>query len=431
LTSGSSTTSGCLWLAAALLIGVVYSEARAQESFTPEQYGQDFEYLWSQLRDNYAYFERKETDWNRVREIYRAKAAEAGDRREFITLLEMVLDELYDPHTHLKVNTGRSTRLIPTGLDLWAEWKDGRAVVTQLRQGFSAEQAGLRVGMEITSVGGVPVEKAINSRLGVSLKVVNEAARSWALRALLAGTRDVRRVIEARDANGVKTVFQLDLPAHTTVDKQGAVPKVEWKMLKDGIGYIKINDLGSDETVTEFDAALEQFKTSRGLIIDLRATQGGGNTSVAEPIMGRFIERRMPYQRGVPMRGASWTREVSPRGDWRYSAPLVLLVGRWTASMGEGIAIGLDAMKRATIVGTRMAGLNGAVFDLQLPNTRIKLNYAAEKLFHLNGTPREDFVPPVLVKLTGRETADPILDAGIQTLRRLLRRPGRSSGRAA
>jgi carboxyl-terminal processing protease len=43
----------------------------------------------------------------------------------------------------------------------------------------------------------------------------------------------------------------------------------------------------------------------------------------------------------------------------------VVLVGRWTASMGEGMAIGLDAMKRATIVGTRMAGLNGAVFDLQ------------------------------------------------------------------
>jgi hypothetical protein len=27
-----------------------------------------------------------------------------------------------------------------------------------------------------------------------------------------------------------------------------------------------------------------------------------------------------------------------------------------------------------------MAGLNDAVFDLQLPNTKISLNYAAEKL---------------------------------------------------
>jgi carboxyl-terminal processing protease len=133
-----------------------------------------------------------------------------------------------------------------------------------------------------------------------------------------------------------------------------------------------------------------------------------------------MIGRRMAYQKGAPVRGEGWTREVSPRGGWTYKAPLVVLVGRWTASMGEGMAIGLDGMGRATVVGTRMAGLNGAVFDLQLPNTGIKLNYAAEKLFHVNGTPREDFVPPVLVNLTGKERGDPILEAGIRTLKRLL-----------
>jgi carboxyl-terminal processing protease len=239
---------------------------------------------------------------------------------------------------------------------------------------------------------------------------------------LLAGTRDTKRVIEAKNVNGVKTIFQLDLPVHTTVDNYQIEQKVEWKILKDGMGYIKINDLGSDDTVSEFDAALEQVRRTRGLIIDLRATQSGGNTSVAEPIMGRLIERRMPYQKGTPIRGASWTREVSPTGGWTYKAPLVVLVGRWTASMGEGIAIGLDAMKRATIVGTRMAGLNGAVFDLELPNTKIKFNYAAEKLFHTNGTPREDFVPPVSVKLTGKETEDLILEVGIRTLNKLLKR---------
>ena len=90
--------------------------------------------------------------------------------------------------------------------------------------------------------------------------------------------------------------------------------------------------------------------------------------------------------------------------------------------MGEGMAIGLDGLGRGTVVGTRMAGLNGAVFDLQLPNTGIRLNYAAEKLFHLDGTPREDFVPPVAVKLSGKRTDDVILAEGVRTLRRLLKR---------
>lgn len=409
----------CVSLVALLVNSHAYSEAHSQETVTTPQFTEDFDYLWSQLRDNYAYFDRKETDWNRVNEVYRRRVAEVRTKTEFITLLERVLDELYDPHTHLRVNTNRSTRLVPTGLDVWAEWENGKAAITQLRKGFSAEQAGLKVGMEIVSINGLPVATAVSNRLGVSLKRVSDAAGSWALRALLAGTRDVRRVIDVKTVNGVKT-FQLDLPAHTTVDNYQGDQKIEWKILKEGFGYIKISDLGSDDTVPEFDAALERAKTTHGLIIDLRSTQSGGNTSVAEPIMGRLIGRRMPYQKGTPMHGESWIREVAPRGVWTYKGPIVVLVGRWTASMGEGIAIGLDGMRRGAVVGTRMAGLNGAVFDLELPNTKIKLNYAAEKLFHMNGTAREDFVPPVEVRLSDKRTDDVILEEGIRTLRGLL-----------
>jgi carboxyl-terminal processing protease len=413
--------TACL-LSAILLLIPVSSIAYPQAA--GEKFEQDFDYLWLHLKENYAYFGEKGTDWERVREMYRLKVAGAKTRGEFITLLERVLDELYDPHTHLKINTIRSTRLIPTGLDVWAEWQNGKAIITQVREGFSAEQAGLRVGMEITAINGIPVEEAINGRLGVSLRSVSDAARGWALRALLAGTRDTMRVIEARSGDGGKATFDLDLPEHTVVDRYNVRQKVSWRNLEGGIGYIRINNLGSDATVAEFDTALEQLKKTCGLIIDLRATASGGNTSVAEPIMGRLIDRRLPYQKGAPVRGRKWTREVSPRGDWTYGAPVVVLVGRWTASMGEGIAIGLDGMLRATVVGTRMAGLNGAVFDLRLPHTGIELSYAAEKLFHVNGTPREHFVPPVYVALAGERAGDPVLEAGINALK------GRSARRS-
>ncbi len=411
-------------LVAIVLIGPACSGKHPPENFTPQQLTDDFDYLWSQLRDNYAYFDQKETDWAKVRETYRMQVAEIKDQRAFIRLLETVLDELYDPHTHLKVNTSRSTRLVPTGLDVWAEWQGGQAIITQLREGFSAEQAGLRVGMEITSINSVPVEKAVNDRLGVSLKSVNDAARGWALRALLAGTHDTKRIIETRNPDGAATTFQLDLPDHRTVDNYQVEQKVQWQIQQGGTGYIRIDDLGSDTTVAEFDAALERLKGTTGLILDLRAIPSGGDTSVAEPIMGRLIEHRMAYQKGTPAHGASWTRSVSPKGPWTYKAPIVVLVGRWTGSMGEGVAIGLDGMGRATVVGTRMAGLNGAVFDLELPNTEIRLNYAAERLFHVNGAPREDFIPPVLVSLTDKSFGDPILEAGIRTLKEIVTSAG-------
>jgi carboxyl-terminal processing protease len=395
----------------------------AQQSFSREQFTSDFDHMWSTLRDNYAYFDKKETDWNKVRDLYRPMLADVKSRSDFITLLERVLDELYDNHTSLNTNLKTSPRLVPTGLDLWAEWRNGRAVITQLRSGFSAEQAGLKVGMEIISINGLPVEEAVARRLPKSLKATNLKARNWALRAVLAGTHDRPRTIAAKSRNRVVAVYRLDLPTQTTVDNYRYVPKVEWKMLPRQIAYIKINDLIASEMVSQFDSALSGLRASRGLILDLRDIPRGGNTDVAEPMMGRLIDRRMAYQQVEPLHEPKYIKEVSPRGDWTYQAPIVVLVNRWTASMGEGIAIGLDGMKRATIVGTRMAGLNGGIFNLELPQTKIGVAYAGERLNHINGTPRENFVPPVLINLMDRRLSrfnDPIFEVGFKTLNELI-----------
>ena len=396
----------------------------AQQSFSPEQFASDFDYMWSTLRDTYAYFDKKETDWNKVRELYRPMLADVKSRSDFVTLLEKVLDELYDNHTSLNTNLKTSSRLVPTGLDVWTEWRNGRAVITQLRKGFSAEQAGLRVGMEIVSINGEPVERASAQRLPKSLKAISVEARNWALRAVFAGTHDQPRIIVAKNQRGAAAAYRLDLPTHMTGDNYHYIPKVEWKMLPRGIGYIKINDLISTEIVLQFDTALSRVKASRGLILDIRDIPRGGNTDVAEPIMGRLIDHRMGYQEVVPLHEPKYIREVSPKGNWSYKAPIVVLVDRWTASMGEGIAIGLDGMKRATIVGTRMAGLNGGIFNHELPKTKIGVSYPGERLNQINGTPRENFVPPVLVDFMDRRWRrfnDPVLAAGYSTLVRVIR----------
>src|SRR5947209_19617 len=380
--------------------------------------------MWSGLRDNYTYFDKKETDWNKTRDLYRPNLAEVKSRSDFVTLLERVLDELYDNHTSLNTNLKTSPRLVPTGLDLWAEWIKGRAIITQLRSGFSAEQAGLKAGMEIISINGLPIKEAVALRLPKSLKVINDDARNWALRAVLAGRHDQPRTVEAKNQNGVAAVYKLDLPTQTTVDNYRYTPRVEWRMLPQQIGYIKINDLISAEIVPQFDSALNGVRASRGLVLDLRDIPRGGSTDVAEPILGRLIERRMGYQQVVPLHRMPYMKEVAPRGDWTYKAPIVVLVNRWTASMGEGMAIGLDGMKRATIVGTRMAGLNGGIFNLELPHTKLGVSYAGEKLNHINGTPRENFVPPVMVNLLDRRLSrfdDPIFEVGYRKLFELIK----------
>ena len=62
------------------------------------------------------------------------------------------------------------------------------------------------------------------------------------------------------------------------------------------------------------------------------------------------------------------------------------------------MAIGFDAMNRAKIVGTKMAGLLGEIYTFEMPETKIPFSFPCVQLQHINGQPREDFVPIVLVK---------------------------------
>lgn len=65
--------------------------------------------------------------------------------------------------------------------------------------------------------------------------------------------------------------------------------------------------------------------------------------------------------------------------------------------MGEGTAIGLRAAAGATIVGTPMAGLRGAIESFDVPCFGISLRIPVERLYEVNGTPRELAKPDVLV----------------------------------
>ena len=70
-------------------------------------------------------------------------------------------------------------------------------------------------------------------------------------------------------------------------------------------------------------------------------------------------------------------------------------------------------------------------FNLQLPQTKIAVSYAGERLNHINGTPRENFVPRVLVNLLDRRLSrfnDPILKIGYKTLNKLINAHPNKSG---
>ncbi len=181
-----------------------------------------------------------------------------------------------------------------------------------------------------------------------------------------------------------------------------------------------------------FDSAHDDLSETDGLILDLRRV-GGGNTRIVEGIIGRLIDGERVYQRTVPRNGDPFLSRVKPRGEWQYKRPVVILVNRWTGSAGEGLAISLDAIERATVVGTKMAGLEGSVYTMRMPHTGIGFQCTKQKIFNgtlkgdsasreFVGSSRSEYIPSVLIDPVSEvwsESEDQILKKGIEVLRNL------------
>ena len=259
----------------------------------------DFLKFWTDVKDNYAYFHKKQTDWNKVKTVYLPQAKNAKNRDELITVLENALEELYDDHFSLNTNLKSSTRLVPTGLDIWAEWINDKPIITEVRKGFSAEKAGVKNGMELISINGIPIGNAVNSRIGKCINKIDTEIKNYALRQLLAGTYLTQRVIVVKQ-NGQTATINLDQGNKNITDNFKYDSLLSFKTLNDNVGYIKFNNsLGEADVIQLFDSALYRLKNTKALIIDLRETPSGGNTFVAKGIMSRFIKTEMPYQKHV------------------------------------------------------------------------------------------------------------------------------------
>lgn len=413
-----------LFFSASLVVSLALLPSGCRATPLAQQRGEDFEQLWAHLRDRYAYFDEKATGWARVRERYLPLAQAAATEGAFIQVLEQVLDELYDPHTHLNVNLASSWHIDPQAL--YAEWRDAKAILTEVKHDSPAFRAGLRPGMEVLGVDGKPVAEAVAARRPRCLGRPDPQAENWALLSALSGRHDqTSQELEVR--MGEQPARRVLVEAFEAPDE----PAVSFRRLPDDLGYIRIASFGdaapslsSDPAVvTAFDRALEGLKDTHGLVLDVRDNTGG-DTTVSLPILGRLLSSKRQYAWMARRLGAGrrerWPEFVKPRGPWTYTGPVVALTNHWSMSVAEGFAMGLETTGRGLAVGTRMRGLGAGTERVVLRHSQIQVSYSAEPVYQLNGKSRSDFQPAVPVDLIGQDptVADPILEAGIQALKR-------------
>ncbi len=327
------------------------------------------------------------------------------------------MDEFYDSHLILNTNRNSSYRLYSP---VYASLSNNTFKISSVWQSQLEVIDENIIDAEIVKFNGVDFNKTINNFPTRCQDKNNPEIRQWLANKVLAGRYNQPRVLTLKLSNN-KTI-EFDLDKLKLKDNQSLLDS----RVVDDIGIIRTNNsLGNNDLVTAFDKALDGLFETKGLIVDLRNTVDGGNSYVARGIMSRFISTDKPYQKhwtieqygNNPEVIRTWFEYVSPRSK-TYTKPIVVLVGHWTGSMGEGLAIGLEGIGRAQIIGTEMERLAGEVNGFNFIHQKYGFRLSTSKLFHINGTPREKYIPRHYVKQTQLDS-DETLHYGVKVLQKL------------
>lgn len=134
----------------------------------------------------------------------------------------------------------------------------------------------------------------------------------------------------------------------------------------DGIPYLALRTWNARQlTADDFDRALERYRDAPAVILDARMNPGGSD-ALAMQVAARFadISRVVTYHqyRDGPRHGdftPVTPRRLEPRGAWRFTRPVILLVGRGSWSSTESFVSAMRELPHVTVVGDTTGGGSG------------------------------------------------------------------------
>ena len=248
-----------------------------------------------------------------------------------------------DPHTVLLTpdifeEMQTSTRGEFGGLGIVISIRDGRLTVIRPMPGTPAYKAGLRRGDRIVKIND---ESTLNMPLNEAVDRLRGAP----------GSKVVIFVQRKNDKTG-------DWGAPRRVQLVRAVihiESIEHRMLRDGVGYVKINNFQGN-THKDLREALADLhsKKMKGLVLDLRSNPGGlleQAVRVADTFLtgGPIVttSSQDPHQR---------EEKFARRGGTEPNYPMVVLINGASASASEIVAGALKNHDRALIIGEQSFG---------------------------------------------------------------------------
>jgi carboxyl-terminal processing protease len=327
---------------------------------------------WQTVRDKHFDPTLGGVDWQAVRAKYEPLALAAPTDAAFYRVLNQMIGELGQSHMLISgpgaedEDAEAAAEPPPAATEgfgdpgLTVRVIDGRPTVTRVREGSSAERAGIRPGYVVTEIGGRPLRAQPTSTR--PLRPVEERfdVRRAAARRLLgpAGSRVSVAFLDERDQPG-KAVLLRDEPRVKPV-QLGHLPPIYPEVRAseiDGVGVVAFNIFLIQPVLEDVKKAVARFMAHhvRGIVLDLRGNPGGQG-AMSIPIASLFVKE--PLTLGtLQFRDFAQTFVAKPEmGQPPYTGPLAILTDEGTASAAEMLAAGLQEAKRAVVVGDSSLG---------------------------------------------------------------------------
>ncbi|MES2021891.1 MAG: peptidase S41 [Pseudomonadota bacterium] len=384
-------------LAAAVLLSSVSGQplCAATAPLSASDFHADANVLAGLIQSNYAYLDELPGGIVPTSPQLNDERDAVHDADSLLRYAEDMITALADHHALTGKSFGDDWAIVPSYADLWITRSGSAYVVEAVKEGSIADRAGIRPGFTLSMVDRQPIDQAVAafwSRIGLQPTAERQA---YAALVMAAGRRDRQRVLTFGTPAGDRT-FLLDNLYQQRADRPALTVTSS-----NGLTTIRFNNsIGDLPTIAAFDRAMLALPRNAPITLDLTDTPSGGTTAIARAIMSWFIRRPMPYQmHQLPAEEREtgvvrqWVEYVLPRAGKYHPGRVEVRVGRWTGSMGEGLAIGFMAIGKS-VCGTRMSGLKGAVDDFDLPKTGLRVKFPAERLYTVGGVPRHQVVPP-------------------------------------
>jgi C-terminal processing protease CtpA/Prc len=431
------------------VIDLIEPEGSTLKDFSSLGYAAAFDAMIDLMRREYAFTEYKKLDWDQLSAQFRPRFVEAEGNKDVRGYLRALRDFTFaipDGHVSGPIVSQDFQQAVAGGVGMAIrDLDDGRTIVNYLTPGGPAEQAGIKLRAEILAVNDVPIDQAVDATFAWSGPFSTAHYKRlqqlrYLLRAPLGTTFTVR--YQNPGASAAETASLVTVNERESFDissfeagHTGAELPVEFKLLDNGLGYVRIYSFADNDllTVQLWEHMMQVLRAQQvpGLVIDMRQNSGGSGFLADQMAAYFFNEPLHLGNTGYYDKQSNKfffdprteDRFYLPAPDLRYQGKVAVLIGPNCKSACEFFAYDVSLQGRAAIVGQYpTAGLGGSVADFKMPGGQF-IRFTIGRAVDMNGQIHiegKGVAPTIRVPVNEEtlfSTGDPVLEAGERYLK--------------